>query len=68
MEDEQRLVVPFIYVFDHALPLWVVTYPTASGEEWFDSKTTIDESRGEKWFCTEAEAQTAGWRKALNCY
>ncbi len=31
------------------------------------SKTTIDESRGEKWFCTEAEAQTAGWRKALNC-
>lgn len=31
------------------------------------SKTTIDESRGEKWFCTEAEAQAAGWRKALNC-
>lgn len=31
------------------------------------SKTTIDESRGEKWFCTEVEAQAAGWRKALNC-
>lgn len=31
------------------------------------SKTTIEESRGEKWFCTEAEAQAAGWRKALNC-
>ncbi|MFA6405438.1 MAG: thermonuclease family protein [Candidatus Paceibacterota bacterium] len=31
------------------------------------AKTVIDESRGEKWFCTEAEAQSAGWRKALNC-
>lgn len=31
------------------------------------SKTTIDESRGERWFCTEMEAQSAGWRKALNC-
>jgi micrococcal nuclease len=31
------------------------------------SKTQIDEARGEKWFCSESEAQTAGWRKALNC-
>lgn len=31
------------------------------------AKTTIEESRGEKMFCTEAEAQAAGWRKALNC-
>jgi micrococcal nuclease len=31
------------------------------------SKTTIDESRNEKWFCSEPEAQSAGWRKALNC-
>lgn len=31
------------------------------------AKTQIDESHGEKWFCTEAEAQAAGWRKALNC-
>lgn len=31
------------------------------------AKTQIDESRGEKWFCSEAEAQAAGWRKALNC-
>lgn len=30
-------------------------------------KTTIDESKGEKWFCTEQEALDAGWRKALNC-
>lgn len=29
--------------------------------------TKIDEARGEKWFCTESEAQAAGWRKALNC-
>lgn len=29
--------------------------------------TKIDESRGEKWFCTEEEAVSAGWRKALNC-
>jgi micrococcal nuclease len=31
------------------------------------AKTTIEESRGEKMFCSEAEAQAAGWRKALNC-
>ncbi|NMB92520.1 MAG: thermonuclease family protein [Parcubacteria group bacterium] len=30
-------------------------------------KTKIDESRGERWFCTEEEAIKAGWRKALNC-
>jgi micrococcal nuclease len=30
-------------------------------------KTTIDETKGEKWFCTEQEAIDAGWRKALNC-
>jgi len=29
--------------------------------------TKIDESRGERWFCSESEALTAGWRKALNC-
>lgn len=29
--------------------------------------TKIDESKGERWFCTEAEAVTAGWRKAKNC-
>ncbi|MFA6273647.1 MAG: thermonuclease family protein [Candidatus Paceibacterota bacterium] len=29
--------------------------------------TKIDESVGEKWFCTEKEALDAGWRKALNC-
>ncbi|MBI2551899.1 thermonuclease family protein [Candidatus Uhrbacteria bacterium] len=30
-------------------------------------KTKIDEARGERWFCTEAEAAAAGWRKAQNC-
>jgi endonuclease YncB( thermonuclease family) len=25
-------------------------------------QTKIDESKGERWFCTEAEARTAGWR------
>ncbi|MEK7719466.1 MAG: thermonuclease family protein, partial [Bacteroidota bacterium] len=30
-------------------------------------KTKIDESRGEKWFCSESEAVSAGWRKAKNC-
>lgn len=28
----------------------------------FYSRTIIDESRGEKWFCDEAEARAAGWR------
>lgn len=28
------------------------------------AKTVIDESKGERWFATEAEAQAAGWRKA----
>ncbi|MFA6257360.1 MAG: thermonuclease family protein [Candidatus Paceibacterota bacterium] len=31
------------------------------------AKTVIDESKGEKMFCTEAEATAAGWRKAQNC-
>lgn len=30
-------------------------------------KTKVDESRGEKWFCSEDEAVSAGWRKAKNC-
>ena len=29
--------------------------------------TKIDESQGERWFATAAEAQAAGWRKAQNC-
>lgn len=31
------------------------------------TKTKIEENRGERWFCSETEAQSAGWRKALNC-
>lgn len=27
-------------------------------------KTKIDERRGERWFCSPAEAQAAGWRAA----
>lgn len=29
--------------------------------------TIIDESAGEKWFCSEEDALNSGWRKALNC-
>ena len=31
------------------------------------AKTRIDEQRGERWFCSETEAKSAGWRKAGNC-
>ncbi len=31
------------------------------------TKTSIDESAGERWFCTEQQAVQAGWRKAENC-
>lgn len=31
------------------------------------NKTTINESAGERWFCSEDEAVSAGWRKAKNC-
>jgi len=31
------------------------------------NKTVIDTSAGEKYFCSEAEAVAAGWRKAKNC-
>lgn len=30
----------------------------------FYAKTQIDTAKGERWFCTEAEARAAGWRKA----
>ena len=33
------------------------------GQEYYD-RTTITPSKGERWFCTEAEARAAGWRKA----
>jgi len=33
-------------------------------EQDFYEKTVIDENKGEKWFCTEAEATEAGWRKS----
>ena len=33
------------------------------GQQYYDS-TVIDESKGERWFCTELDAQAAGWRKS----
>ncbi len=32
---------------------------------YYYGKTQIDEASGERWFCSEAEAQAAGWRRAL---
>lgn len=31
----------------------------------FYDRTVIDPTRGERWFCTEAEAVASGWRKSL---
>ena len=31
------------------------------GDPWYD-RTQVDTSKGERWFCTEAEARAAGWR------
>lgn len=36
-------------------------YHTPSGSRWY-SRTRIDETAGERWFCTEREAIAAGWR------
>lgn len=33
------------------------------GQQYYD-ETVITESKGEQWFCTEAEARAAGWRKS----
>ena len=33
------------------------------GGQYYD-RTRIDTSRGERWFCSEAEARAAGWRRA----
>jgi micrococcal nuclease len=33
------------------------------GQLYYDD-AVITESKGERWFCTEAEAQAAGWRKS----
>lgn len=33
------------------------------GQKYYD-KTVIDQSKGERWFCSEQEAQSAGWRKS----
>jgi len=33
------------------------------GQKYYDD-TVIQASHGERWFCSEAEARAAGWRKA----
>lgn len=33
-------------------------------DRWYD-KTRIETAKGERWFCTEAEAMAAGWRPAV---
>jgi endonuclease YncB( thermonuclease family) len=33
------------------------------GGRWYD-QTRIDEEKGERWFCSEQEAQSAGWRRS----
>lgn len=33
------------------------------GQRYYN-KTVVSESKGERWFCTEEEAQKAGWRKS----
>jgi hypothetical protein len=33
----------------------------------YDKDTIIDTNRGERWFCTEAEAVAAGWRRPKVC-
>ena len=47
---------------------------SASGEKIFHTascdyyaKTRINTDAGEQWFCSEDDALSAGWRKALNC-
>ena len=50
---------------------WDIAGPNAKGERiyhtpWskYYSRTRIDEAAGERWFCDEAEAEDAGWRRA----
>ncbi len=33
------------------------------GGNWYD-RTRIDPTKGERWFCSEAEARAVGWRTA----
>jgi hypothetical protein len=34
------------------------------GQKYYES-TVINEAKGERWFCTEAQARKAGWRKSV---
>lgn len=35
------------------------------GQRYYD-KTVVTEARGERWFCSEEEARSAGWRRAMH--
>ena len=43
-----------------------ITY-TRTVAGWAYTATVIDPARGERWFCTEAEAEAAGWRRTKVC-
>jgi hypothetical protein len=45
---------------DRLRALRVLTGPGASY-----ANTVIDPTRGERWFCSDAEAKAAGWRRAM---
>lgn len=34
------------------------------GGQYYD-RTSINESKGERWFCSEQEAKDAGWRRSM---
>ena len=34
------------------------------GDEYYD-RTQVNASHGERWFCSEAEAEAVGWRRSL---
>ena len=40
----------------------VPIYHVPGGQSY--ARTRIDTSKGERWFCGEAEARAAGWRRA----
>ena len=58
---------------EHALQKLKPFFPAAKGDwtaraklpggRYYDA-TVIDTAKGERWFCTEAEAVAAGWRRS----
>ena len=75
-----ELSLTLYYIFSHPISalrqgklcegqISVITAPAAEAVGAYGSydKTVIDESDGERWFCSEQDVLNAGWRKALNC-